>query len=75
MKIENRAPNSVTARLINFCFPFVVSLVYGGHVTDSADLEVLENIAETCFTTVSRHLNSGPHILSKLVRTSGHSGN
>ncbi|XP_005749883.1 dynein heavy chain domain-containing protein 1 [Pundamilia nyererei] len=50
-----------------------VSLVYGGHVTDSADLEVLEDIAKTCFTTASRHLNSGPHILSKLVRSSGHS--
>ncbi|XP_030593777.1 dynein heavy chain domain-containing protein 1 isoform X2 [Archocentrus centrarchus] len=49
------------------------SLVYGGHVMDSADLEVVKSVAKTCFTTASCSLSSGPHILSKLVRNSGRS--
>uniref|UniRef100_A0AAQ5XW98 AAA+ ATPase domain-containing protein n=1 Tax=Amphiprion ocellaris TaxID=80972 RepID=A0AAQ5XW98_AMPOC len=49
-----------------------VNLVHGGHVMDSADLEVVESVATTCFSTVLPVLDSGPHIISNIVTTSGH---
>ncbi|XP_041640066.1 dynein heavy chain domain-containing protein 1 [Cheilinus undulatus] len=43
-----------------------VNLVHGGHVLDSADLEVLESVAETCFGT-SPSSGSGPHVIADVI--------
>ncbi|XP_067441454.1 dynein heavy chain domain-containing protein 1 isoform X1 [Thunnus thynnus] len=48
-----------------------VNLVHGGHVLDSADLEVVESVAKTCFNTVSPLSDSGPHILSNIISSTG----
>ncbi|XP_074546665.1 dynein heavy chain domain-containing protein 1 [Halichoeres trimaculatus] len=40
-----------------------VSLVHGGHVLDSADLKVLESVAEICFIKDASLQGSGPHTL------------
>ncbi|XP_047434083.1 dynein heavy chain domain-containing protein 1 [Mugil cephalus] len=49
-----------------------VSLVHGAHVTDSADLEVVESVANICFSTMSPLMGSGPLILSEIISESGH---
>ncbi|XP_051802066.1 dynein heavy chain domain-containing protein 1 isoform X2 [Acanthochromis polyacanthus] len=48
-----------------------VNLVHGSHVMDSADLEVVESVAATCFCTALPFLDNGPHIISNIVTTSG----
>ncbi|XP_008294462.1 dynein heavy chain domain-containing protein 1 [Stegastes partitus] len=48
-----------------------VNLVHGGHVMDSADLEVVQSVAETCFSTVLPFRGNGPHIISNVITTSG----
>ncbi|XP_031144859.1 dynein heavy chain domain-containing protein 1 [Sander lucioperca] len=49
-----------------------VNLVHGGHVLDSADLEVVDNVAKTCLSRVSPLWGSGPHILSDITSNPGH---
>ncbi|XP_069545473.1 dynein heavy chain domain-containing protein 1 [Brachyistius frenatus] len=49
-----------------------VNLVHGGHVMDSADLEVVESVAKTCFSKVSPLSGSGPHLISNIIRKAGH---
>ncbi|XP_071359544.1 dynein heavy chain domain-containing protein 1 isoform X2 [Trachinotus anak] len=48
-----------------------VNLVHGGHVLDSADLEMMESVAKTCLSRVSPLWGSGPHILSNIIRSPG----
>ncbi|XP_040891858.1 dynein heavy chain domain-containing protein 1 [Toxotes jaculatrix] len=48
-----------------------VNLVHGGHVLDSADLEVVESIAKTCLSRVLPLWGSGPHILSSIINNPG----
>ncbi|XP_071386131.1 dynein heavy chain domain-containing protein 1 [Centroberyx affinis] len=48
-----------------------VSLVHGGHVSDSADLAVVESVAKTCLSTVSPLWGSGPHVLSNIISNPG----
>lgn len=55
-------------------FLFIVSLVHGGHAMDSADLKVLESVAETCFSRESPLQGSGPHILLDIIEP-GNFGN
>ncbi|KAM7419727.1 hypothetical protein PAMA_016693 [Pampus argenteus] len=47
-----------------------VNLVHGGHVSDSADLKVVESVAETCLTA-SPLSDTGPHILSNIISNTG----
>ncbi|XP_072240771.1 dynein heavy chain domain-containing protein 1 [Leuresthes tenuis] len=49
-----------------------VNLVHGGHVTDSADLEAVESVAQTCFSTESSLLGGWPHILANCISSCGH---
>ncbi|XP_044043043.1 dynein heavy chain domain-containing protein 1 isoform X2 [Siniperca chuatsi] len=49
-----------------------VNLVHGGHVLDSADLEVVESVAKTCLSRVPPLLGSGPHMLSNIISNPGH---
>ncbi|XP_041837723.1 dynein heavy chain domain-containing protein 1 isoform X4 [Melanotaenia boesemani] len=44
-----------------------VNLIHGGHVMDSADLEVVESVAKSCFGTVSSFLGRGPHTLTNVT--------
>ncbi|XP_034543495.1 dynein heavy chain domain-containing protein 1 [Notolabrus celidotus] len=48
-----------------------VNLVHGGHVLDSADLEALESVAQTCFRSVSPLSGSGPQSLYDIISNSG----
>ncbi|XP_018537954.1 dynein heavy chain domain-containing protein 1 [Lates calcarifer] len=48
-----------------------VNLVHGGHVLDSADLEVVESVAKACLTRVSPLWGSVPHILSDFISNPG----
>ncbi|XP_069387019.1 dynein heavy chain domain-containing protein 1 isoform X2 [Paralichthys olivaceus] len=47
------------------------NLVHGGHVFDSADLEVVENIGKACLSKVSPLWGSGQHILSDIISNPG----
>ncbi|KAM7394625.1 hypothetical protein PAMP_021413 [Pampus punctatissimus] len=47
-----------------------VNLVHGSHVSDSADLKVVESVAETCLTA-SPLSDTGPHILSNIINNTG----
>ncbi|XP_053191724.1 dynein heavy chain domain-containing protein 1-like [Scomber japonicus] len=49
-----------------------VNLVHGGHVLDSTDLEVVESVAKTCLSTAAPLSDSGPHILSNIISSTGH---
>ncbi|XP_035515196.1 dynein heavy chain domain-containing protein 1-like [Morone saxatilis] len=49
-----------------------VNLVHGGHVLDSADLEVVESVAKTCLSRLSPVWGSGPQILSNIINNPGH---
>ncbi|XP_026158699.1 dynein heavy chain domain-containing protein 1 isoform X2 [Mastacembelus armatus] len=49
-----------------------VNLVHGGHVLDSADLEVVEGVANTCLSRASPLWGSGPHILLNIINKPGH---
>ncbi|KAM4583530.1 dynein heavy chain domain-containing protein 1 [Odontesthes bonariensis] len=49
-----------------------VNLVHGGHVTDSADLEAVESVAKTCFSTDPSLLGGWPHILANFISSCGH---
>ncbi|XP_032390213.1 dynein heavy chain domain-containing protein 1 [Etheostoma spectabile] len=49
-----------------------VNLVHGGHVLDSADLEVVDSVAKTCLSRVVPLWGSGPHILSDITSNPGH---
>nr|XP_043885125.1 dynein heavy chain domain-containing protein 1 [Solea senegalensis] len=48
-----------------------VGLVHGGHVLDSADVEEVENTAETCLRRESPLWSGGRHVLSGIVDNSG----
>lgn len=70
-----------TAPLVEFLyaltllyFSFIVNIVHGGHVLDSADLEVVESVAKTCLSSESPPSGRGPHILSNIIDP-GHFGN
>lgn len=49
-----------------------VNLMHGGHVSDSADLEVVESVAKVCLNMVSPLWGSGPHVLSDIISNPGH---
>lgn len=55
-------------------FSFIVNLVHGGHVLDSADLEVVESVAKICLSRMSPLWDSGQHILSNIINNPGHYG-
>ncbi|XP_036412646.1 dynein heavy chain domain-containing protein 1 [Colossoma macropomum] len=44
-------------------------LTYGGHVSDSADLEVVEAVCRLCLRPAPPIWGSGPHTLSKMIMT------
>lgn len=67
--------NQLLYALILLYFSFVVNLVHGGHVLDSADLKAVDSVAETCFSRESPLWSSGPHILSNITRILGRFGN
>ncbi|XP_053710883.1 dynein heavy chain domain-containing protein 1 isoform X1 [Synchiropus splendidus] len=46
-----------------------VNLVHGGHVLESADLEVMENTAKACFLMLPL-VDTGPHLLTKVFSRS-----
>ncbi|XP_038160740.1 dynein heavy chain domain-containing protein 1 [Cyprinodon tularosa] len=47
------------------------SIVHGGHISDSADSEVVESVAKCCFATESALSDSGPFISSDLISICG----
>ncbi|XP_048121288.1 dynein heavy chain domain-containing protein 1 [Alosa alosa] len=49
-------------------------LVYGGHVSDSADLEAVVGVTRACLRSPSASWGSGPHTLAHIISTSGHLG-
>ncbi|XP_076585176.1 dynein heavy chain domain-containing protein 1 [Chaetodon auriga] len=49
-----------------------VNLVHGGHVLDSADLEVVESVAKTCLSRMWPLWDSGPHVLSDIINNARH---
>ncbi|XP_029900968.1 dynein heavy chain domain-containing protein 1 [Myripristis murdjan] len=49
-----------------------VNLVHGGHVSDSADMEVMKSVAEVCLSALSHLWGSGPHVLSDVISNPGH---
>lgn len=66
---------TVLSNLTLLCFSFKVSLVHGGHVLDSADLEVMESLAKICLSTVSPLGGKGPQILTDFISHHGNFGN
>ncbi|XP_040002556.1 dynein heavy chain domain-containing protein 1 isoform X2 [Xiphias gladius] len=65
-------------RIANLCHDkakalqyIAVNLVHGGHVLDSADLEVVESVAKTCLGKVSPLWGSGLHSLSNIISNPG----
>ncbi|XP_061765640.1 dynein heavy chain domain-containing protein 1-like isoform X1 [Nerophis ophidion] len=48
-----------------------VNLVYGGHVLESTDSDVVQSIVEICFSKEPL-LDSGPHMLANLVSRTEH---
>lgn len=56
-------------------FSLIVHLVHGGHLLDSADLEVVDGVAKTCLSRASPLWAGGPHILSDNTSSPGHCGN
>ncbi|KAL7831592.1 hypothetical protein AOLI_G00291400 [Acnodon oligacanthus] len=44
-------------------------LTYGGHVSDSADFEVVEAVCRVCLRPAPLMLGSGPHTLSEMIMT------
>lgn len=66
---------TVLSNLTLLCFSFKVSLVHGGHVLDSADLEVVESLAKICLSTVSPLGGKGPQILTDFISHHGNFGN
>ncbi|KAF7656220.1 hypothetical protein LDENG_00044700 [Lucifuga dentata] len=48
-----------------------VNLVHGGQVTDSADLGVVEGVAQACISAGSPLWDSRPHMFSNLIRNTG----
>lgn len=49
-------------------------LTYGGHVSDSADLEAVEAVCRVCLQPLPSTSGSGPHILSEMISMKGHFG-
>ncbi|XP_029980645.1 dynein heavy chain domain-containing protein 1 [Sphaeramia orbicularis] len=49
-----------------------VNLVYGGHVLDSADLEVVQSVAKSCLVTEPPICGSGPHNIINIFSNPGH---
>ncbi|XP_070834922.1 dynein heavy chain domain-containing protein 1 [Chaetodon trifascialis] len=49
-----------------------VNLVHGGHVLDSADLEVVESVAKTCLSRTWPLWDSGPHVLADIINNASH---
>ncbi|XP_062409103.1 dynein heavy chain domain-containing protein 1-like [Sardina pilchardus] len=49
-------------------------LVYGGHVSDSADLEAVVGVTRACLRSPSASWGSGPHTLAHIISSSGHLG-
>lgn len=49
--------------------------MHGGHVLDSADLEVMESLAKICLSTVSPLGGKGPQILTDFISHHGNFGN
>ncbi|KAK3561033.1 hypothetical protein QTP86_025716 [Hemibagrus guttatus] len=47
-------------------------LIYGGHMSDSADLEAVEAVCRVCLQPLPSTLGSGPHILSEMISMKGH---
>nr|XP_057943574.1 dynein heavy chain domain-containing protein 1-like isoform X2 [Doryrhamphus excisus] len=48
-----------------------VNLVYGGHVLESIDSQVVQSNVDTCFSTES-HLDIGPHTLANIISSTEH---
>ncbi|KAL7848559.1 hypothetical protein SRHO_G00201820 [Serrasalmus rhombeus] len=44
-------------------------LIYGGHASDSADLEVVEAVCRVCLQPAPLMWGSGPHTLSEMIMT------
>lgn len=55
------------------CF-VIAYLVYGGHVSDSSDLEAVVGVTRACLRTPSATWGSGPHTLAHIISSSGHLG-
>ncbi|XP_056157623.1 dynein heavy chain domain-containing protein 1 [Lampris incognitus] len=49
-----------------------VNLVYGGHVSDSADLEVVKSVAGVCLNEGTSLSGSGPRVLANIISVLGH---
>ncbi|XP_037619572.1 dynein heavy chain domain-containing protein 1 isoform X1 [Sebastes umbrosus] len=58
-----------TAKALQY---IAVHLVHGGHLLDSADLEVVDGVAKTCLSRASPLWAGGPHILSDNTSSPGH---
>ncbi|KAM4612293.1 dynein heavy chain domain-containing protein 1 [Polymixia lowei] len=49
-----------------------VNVVYGGHVSDSTDLEVVKSVAKACLSAGSPLWGGGPHALANIVSVPGY---
>lgn len=58
-----------------FYFFFKVNLVHGGHVLDSADLEVVESVAKTFLGRRSPLWGNEAKIISNFISNPDHFGN
>ncbi|MCJ8739878.1 hypothetical protein PDJAM_G00052400 [Pangasius djambal] len=47
-------------------------LIYGGHVSDSADLEAVKAVCRVCLQPPPSTWGSGPHLLSEMISMRGH---
>ncbi|XP_014328750.1 dynein heavy chain domain-containing protein 1-like [Xiphophorus maculatus] len=47
-------------------------VVYGGHIIDSADSELVESVAKCCFTMEPSLSGNGPAILSEMIKGCSH---
>ncbi|XP_046718989.1 dynein heavy chain domain-containing protein 1 isoform X3 [Silurus meridionalis] len=49
-----------------------VYLIYGGHVSDPADLEAVKAVCSVCLQPPLSTWGSGPHILTEIISTTGY---
>lgn len=49
-------------------------LIYGGHVSDSADLEAVKAVCKVCLQPLQSTWGTGPHSLLKMISNEGHFG-
>ncbi|XP_053095490.1 dynein heavy chain domain-containing protein 1 isoform X3 [Pangasianodon hypophthalmus] len=47
-------------------------LIYGGHISDSADLEAVKAVCRVCLQPPPSTWGSGPHLLSEMISMRGH---